>query len=54
MGKVQVTLGDPPLVSVVVSSAERLENMHIDELKRLVAMEVGEPIQLEAQLNIRR
>ena len=54
VGKVQVTLGDPPLVSVVVSSAERLENMHIDELKRLVAMEVGEPIQLEAQLNIRR
>lgn len=53
VGKVQVTLGEPPLVSVVVSSAERLENVHIDELKRLIAMEVGE-IQLEAQLNIRR
>jgi uncharacterized hydrophobic protein (TIGR00271 family) len=54
VGKVQVTLDEPPLVSVVVSSAERLENAHLDELKRLIATEVGQPIQLEAQLNIRR
>jgi uncharacterized hydrophobic protein (TIGR00271 family) len=54
VGKVQVTLDEPPLISVVVSSAERLENAHLDELKRLIASEVGEKIQLEAQLNIRR
>lgn len=54
VGQVQVTLDEPLLVSVVVSSAERLENVHLDELKRLIAAEVGERIQLEAQLNIRR
>lgn len=51
---VKVTLGDPPLVAVVVSSAERLENVHIDQLKGLISEQVGREIQLEAQLNIRR
>ncbi|TDG12081.1 TIGR00341 family protein [Seongchinamella unica] len=51
---VRVALDEPPLVSVVVSSAERLENRHIDELKRIIGEQVGREIQLEAQLNIRR
>ncbi len=51
---VRATLGDPPLVSVIVSSAERLENAHLDELKQLISEQVGHEIQLEAQLNIRR
>ncbi|RLQ21607.1 TIGR00341 family protein [Seongchinamella sediminis] len=51
---VRVALDDPPLLSVVVSSAERLENRHIDELKRIIGEQVGRKIQLEAQLNIRR
>jgi uncharacterized hydrophobic protein (TIGR00271 family) len=51
---VRVTLGEPPLVTVIVSSAERLENAHLDELKRLLSEQVGRKIALEAQLNIRR
>ncbi|KAA1194224.1 TIGR00341 family protein [Pseudohalioglobus sediminis] len=51
---VRVTLGEPPLVAVVVSSPERLENAHVDELKRLIREQVQQDIQLEAQLNIRR
>ena len=54
VSQVQVKLGEPPLVAVVVSSAERLENAHLDELKRLISEQVGRNIQLEAQLNIRR
>jgi len=52
--RIRVTLAEPPLVSVVVSSPEQLENRHIDELKRIVSEQVGRDIQLEAQLNIRR
>ena len=51
---VRVVLDETPLVSVVVSSAEKLENRHIDELKRIISEQVGREIQLEAQLNIRR
>ena len=54
VSRVRVNLAEPPLVSVVVSSRERLENTHLDELKRLVSAQVGEDIQLEVQLNIRR
>jgi uncharacterized hydrophobic protein (TIGR00271 family) len=54
VGRIRVTLAEPPLVSVVVSSPEQLENRHIDELKRIVSEQVGRDIQLEAQLNIRR
>jgi uncharacterized hydrophobic protein (TIGR00271 family) len=54
VGKVNVNLAEPPLVSVVISSAERLENEHLDELKRMIRERVGRDIQLEAQLNIRR
>ena len=54
VGKVNVNLAEPPLVSVVISSAERLENEHLDELKRMIREQVGRDIQLEAQLNIRR
>ncbi|MEP5566244.1 MAG: TIGR00341 family protein, partial [Halioglobus sp.] len=54
VGKVNVTLAQPTLVSVVVSSAERLENTHLDELKRLISEQLDREIQLDAQLNIRR
>ena len=54
VSRVRVNLAEPLLVSVVVSSRERLENTHLDELKRLVSAQVGEDIQLEVQLNIRR
>lgn len=51
---VHVQLAKPPLVSVIVSSPDRLDNAHIDELKRIISAGVGQPVQLEAQLNIRR
>ncbi|MEH6586557.1 MAG: TIGR00341 family protein [Halioglobus sp.] len=54
VGRISVTLDQPPLVSVVISSAERLENAHLDELKRMISAQVGQEIELEAQLNIRR
>jgi uncharacterized hydrophobic protein (TIGR00271 family) len=50
----RVTLGDPHLVRVVLSSPERLDNTHVDQLKRLISERVGEPVLLEAQINIRR
>jgi uncharacterized hydrophobic protein (TIGR00271 family) len=52
--RVRVQLVEPPLVSVIVSSPDRLDNAHLDELKRIVSEGVGQKIQLEAQLNIRR
>ncbi|MEP4146437.1 MAG: TIGR00341 family protein [Halioglobus sp.] len=54
VGEVTVTLAEPVLVSVVVSSAERLENTHLDELKRMIGDELDREILLDAQLNIRR
>lgn len=54
VGRVRVQLVEPPLVSVIVSSPDRLDNAHIDELKRIISSEVGQKVQLEAQLNIRR
>jgi uncharacterized hydrophobic protein (TIGR00271 family) len=51
---IQVTLGDPHLVRVVLSSPERLDKTHVDELKNLISERIGQPILLEAQLNIRR
>ena len=54
VSRVRVTLDEPPLVSVVVSSGQRLDDVHLDELKRLISAQVGGDFQLEAQLNIRR
>ena len=54
VGHVAVTLGEPHLVSVTLSAPQRLDGSHVDELKTIIMEEVGEPIQLEAQLNIRR
>jgi uncharacterized hydrophobic protein (TIGR00271 family) len=51
---IQVTLGDPHLVRVVLSSPERLDADRVDELKNLISERIGQPILLEAQLNIRR
>lgn len=51
---IRVTLGEPHLVSVVLSSPARLSEVHVDELKEMIRDEIGEPILLEAQLNMRR
>ena len=49
-----VTLQNPPLVKLVLSSAKRLEVDDVDELKALISEKIGEPFQLEVQSNILR
>lgn len=53
VGRVQVAAGDPYVVSVVLSSPERLRDVHVAKLKQIIAERVGHPVVLEAQLNIR-
>lgn len=54
VSRVNVILEQPPLISVVLSSSERLTDAQLDEFKKILTQSVGHPIQLEAQLNIRR
>ena len=51
---VKAKVGDPPLVRVILSSSQRLDESHVDELKQLISNRVGRIIQLEAQINLRR
>jgi len=51
---VAVSLDEPHLVSIVLSSERHLEASHVDELKALITERVGQPIRLEVQSNIRR
>jgi uncharacterized hydrophobic protein (TIGR00271 family) len=54
VGQIRVTVGEPHLVRVVLSSPIQLDKTHVDELKQVIVNRVGEPVLLEAQLNIRR
>jgi uncharacterized hydrophobic protein (TIGR00271 family) len=49
-----VTLGEPALVSLVLSSERQLQASHVDELKAIISQKLGVPIQIEVQSNIRR
>jgi len=51
---VEVRNGTPPLVRVAVSSSRQLNEGHVDALKQLISNQVGRPVLLEAQLNLRR
>jgi uncharacterized hydrophobic protein (TIGR00271 family) len=51
---VEVTVGEPHLVKVVLSSPGGLNATHVDKLKQIISDSLGEPVMLEAQLNIRR
>ncbi|HDY83734.1 MAG TPA: DUF389 domain-containing protein, partial [Halieaceae bacterium] len=51
---IRVTLSEPHLVRVVLSSPQRLDKTHVDELKSLISERIERPVLLEAQLNIRR
>ena len=51
---VKVRNGNPPMVRVELSSAQRLDAGHVDELKRQLIEQVGRPVILEAQMNLRR
>jgi uncharacterized hydrophobic protein (TIGR00271 family) len=54
VGRVRVEVGSPHLVRVVLSSRSRLSAVHVDELKQRVESQLGQPIQLEAQMSLRR
>ena len=54
VGEVQVKLGNPHLVKVVLSSSEPLDQAHVDELKQIISDRIGQAVTVEAQLNIRR
>ncbi len=54
VGQVSVRVGEPHLVRVTLSSPRQLEALHVDALKQIISERVGEPVELEAQLNIRR
>lgn len=50
----KVRVSNPPLVRVVLSSPNRLDEKHVDALKQLIIERIGRPILLDAQLNLRR
>jgi uncharacterized hydrophobic protein (TIGR00271 family) len=54
IGAVKVSVGNPHVVQLTMSSPERLDSSHVDELKAFISDKVGEPVLLEAQFNIRR
>jgi uncharacterized hydrophobic protein (TIGR00271 family) len=54
VGQVSVRVGEPHLVRVTLSSPRQLEAVHVDALKQIISERVGEPVELEAQLNMRR
>ena len=49
-----VSLGEPPLVKLVLSSDSVLDVTHVDELKSIISDRMGQSVQLEVQSNIRR
>jgi len=51
---VRVVASATPVVRVVLSSPQRLDERHVDDLKKLIVERVGHPVVLEAQLNLRR
>lgn len=51
---VKVRVSTPPLVEVVLSSSQRLDENHVDALKRMISERIGRPVVLEAQLSLRR
>jgi uncharacterized hydrophobic protein (TIGR00271 family) len=50
----EVRMGKPPLVRVVLSSSQKLNEDHVDALKQMIGERIGGPLLLEAQLNLRR
>ena len=51
---IRVKTGTPPLVRVILSSPERLDESHVDALKQFIGDRVGRTVLVEAQLNLRR
>lgn len=50
---VEVSLDEPPLVKLVLSAREPLNAPQVGELKALISEQLGQPVQLEVQSNIK-
>ena len=50
---VDVRTGDPPLVRVILSAPSPLEQRHVAALKRQLSKTLGQPVAVEAELNLR-
>ena len=51
---VDVALGQPARVSLVLSALQPIDVDDVDELKAIIIRQLGRPIQLEVQSNLRR
>ena len=54
VSNVQVSVGKPYVVKLVLSASERLDTAHVDEFKKIINDRVEHPVVLEAQFNVRR
>ena len=54
VGGVSVRSGEPWVVRLVLSSPERLDQAHVEELKQIISERVGYEVLVEAQFSIRR
>ena len=52
--RADVRLGEPVVVSLVLTSERNVQASHVDELKEIIGREVGVPIRIEVQSNILR
>lgn len=54
IGHVEVIAGSPPLVRLSLSAPNQVGAVEVDELKQLISERVGETIELEADVSLRR
>ncbi|MEP1471016.1 MAG: TIGR00341 family protein [Halieaceae bacterium] len=54
VGHVEVIAGSPPLVRLSLSAPNQVGTAQVDELKQLISERVGETIELEADVSLRR
>jgi hypothetical protein len=52
--RAEVKLGQPALVSLVLSSEHTVSAAEVDELKSIISDKIGVPFEVEVQSNIRR
>ena len=51
---VKVRASDPPVIRLSLSAGEAIQPAHVDELKELIIARVGQPVEVDAQLSLRR
>ncbi len=51
---VTVKAGSPPLVRVGMSSSQRIDELQVEALKKIISERIGGPIYLQTQFYLRR